>query len=102
MIGGVPVRELVKTTVLEESPHRPGVPVVITAELDAVMSFLPRVCVTDFVHRVPCVHRRRRKGVADPRIALRSEPRRSPRALAAEPHALDAPVAHDVVAAIIL
>src|SRR5262249_9510137 len=98
----ISVRELVIAAVLKKSPHRPRVPMKIATELHGVPPQLPRVHISNFIRRIPSVHRCGGERITDSCVALRGEPRRAPGILSAKSYALNSQRANDVVYSVVL
>src|SRR6185437_8857543 len=97
VLGGEAVGELIEAAVLEEAPHRPDELLVRATELETVTAELPVERIATLNYGVPGMHGSGAEVVADGRIALQREVGSAPGCGAAEPGALDAEFAYDVV-----
>ncbi len=93
---------LVVAAILEESPHRPDIPVKFTAEFHGMAAALPCIDVPRFDRCVPGMHRRCCESVTDSRVSLNGEPGSAPGVLAPEPDSLNAQRADNIVDSVIL
>src|SRR5580704_10058393 len=88
---------MVVAAVLKESPHRPDIPLIKAAELQAVSSDQPAYGVASFDQGVPRMHRCGCVAVSDGGVSLYVEVGRAPSSWSAEADTLDSKLTGDVV-----